>query len=88
MLRRHGVSHPATRILRAGDAWERVADRVGYPVVIKPVRGAGCERVRLARNERQLRHLFTRRPHHGGVESLVLQEYVPGQPASVSLPAT
>jgi predicted ATP-grasp superfamily ATP-dependent carboligase len=88
-LARHGVSHPTTRVLRpdrdGAMNWSAAAREVGYPVVVKPGRGAGCGGVCLARNARELHHAvrMARRASRSG--PLLLQRYVRGVPASVSL---
>lgn len=84
-LARFGVLHPKTRVLRSEEEWRISALEIGFPMVVKPARGAGCEGVSLARDARELRqavhgHFQT----HEGV-SLLLQRYVAGVPASVSL---
>jgi len=60
------------------------AQDVGYPVVVKPTRGAGCHGVCLARNARELR-LAVDMAGRGNGRPLLLQRYVPGVAASVSL---
>jgi len=90
-LARHGVSHPATRVLRRGG--DEMADgrtlarELGYPVVVKPEQGAGCGGVCLVRDARELRHAvdLARRATPRG--RLLLQRYVRGVAASVSLVA-
>ena len=103
-----GVSHPPTRALHRGSDASAIADEVGYPIVVKPRRGAGCEGVRLALNPGELRLAVRARPQvrlkaDATYESVrgvrlqpdlrgvrrepdrVLQQYVRGVPASVSL---
>ena len=88
-LARHGVSHPKTRVLCPGRDdgmdWSTAARELGYPVVVKPGRGAGCGGVSLARDARELRHAvgIARRATRSG--PLLLQRYVRGVAASVSL---
>ena len=53
-LARCGVAHPQTHPLRAGESAAAIAERLGYPIVVKPRLGAGCEGVRLARDRREL----------------------------------
>lgn len=84
-LARHGVPHPKTRVLRAGADWETAALRIGYPVVVKPARGAGCQGVSLARDARELRRAVDMAGRADGGGPLLLQRYVPGVAASVSL---
>ena len=88
-LVRHGLPYPETRLLRAGvaaNAELRAAAReMGFPVVIKPRLGAGCSGVCLARDRRELDHAVAvaRRSNPRG--SLLMQRYVRGVAASVSL---
>ncbi len=84
-LARHGVPHPKTRLLRRGVDWRTAAREVGYPVVVKPTRGAGCHGVCLARNARELRRAVDMAGRGNGRGPLLLQRYVPGVAASVSL---
>lgn len=84
-LARHGIPHPETRVLGPGVDPLSAAGEIGYPVVIKPWRGAGCEGVRLARNARELCQALADDPERGA--PLVLQRFVQGSAASVSLVA-
>jgi predicted ATP-grasp superfamily ATP-dependent carboligase len=89
-LRAHRVSHPDTRVVtpRGNDAkqWNAAAREIGYPVVVKPARGAGCGGVCFARNPRELQEAIetARRTTRG---PLLVQQYVRGVAASVSLVA-
>jgi tyramine---L-glutamate ligase len=90
LLTRHGVPHPNTRVLDPSRKdWTvdlKVAAReLGYPIVVKPARGAGCEGVSLARDARELRHAVSVARQFDGKGRLVLQRYVRGVAASVSL---
>jgi predicted ATP-grasp superfamily ATP-dependent carboligase len=94
-LARHGVPHPPTRVLHAdadpSTAWmarPRAAVRdLGYPLVVKPARAAGCQGVSLARDWRELAAAveLARRVQRAG--PVLLQQYVRGVAASVSLVA-
>jgi hypothetical protein len=84
-LARHGVSHPQTRALRRGAAGRTDARAMGYPVVVKPARGAGCHGVSLARDASELRRALDLADRRNGRGPLLLQRYVPGVAASVSL---
>ena len=61
------------------------ARELGYPIVVKPARGAGCEGVSLARDARELRHAVAMARQTDGRGRLILQRYVRGVAASVSL---
>jgi predicted ATP-grasp superfamily ATP-dependent carboligase len=84
-LARYGVPHPKTRVLRPGADRGRAAREVGYPVVVKPTRGAGCQGVCLARDARELSRAVDMADRANGKGPLLLQRYVPGVAASVSL---
>jgi tyramine---L-glutamate ligase len=84
-LARHGIPHPNTRVLRPGANWGKAAREVGFPLIVKPARGAGCNGVCLARNVRELRDALDIARRANGRESLLLQRYVTGTAASVSL---
>lgn len=79
-----GVPTPLTSLADPGTAVPAAQD-LGYPVVVKPVDGVGCEGVSLARDDRELGlalaliDLIEPRPR------ILLQRYLPGKPASVSL---
>jgi predicted ATP-grasp superfamily ATP-dependent carboligase len=96
-LARAGIVHPVTSVLRPGVNPRIAARRIGYPVVIKPARGAGCNGVRLVRHARDLRHALAeaeragrtghlRRPSVNSASTpLVMQRYIRGRAASVSM---
>jgi tyramine---L-glutamate ligase len=84
-LARYGVSHPPTRVLRPEADWGIAAREVGYPVVVKPARGAGCHGVCLARNPGELLRAVDMARRADGRGRLLLQRYVRGVAASVSL---
>jgi tyramine---L-glutamate ligase len=90
LLARCGVPHPKTRVIDLSrEDWKadlKIAARVlGYPLVVKPARGAGCEGVSLARDTRELGQAVATARRTNGAERLVLQRYVRGVAASVSL---
>lgn len=84
-LRGGGVHHPITRALRRGEDPVCGARDIGYPIVVKPARGAGSHGVGLARDPSGLRRAVdvARRATVGG--AVILQEYARGAAASVSL---
>ncbi len=84
-LARYGVPHPPTRVLRPEADWGIAAREVGYPVVVKPARGAGCHGVCLARNPGELRRAVDMARRANGRGRLLLQRYLRGVAASVSL---
>ena len=92
VLERHDVPYPRTRSLAfesAGRDWKSklktIVETVGYPMITKPRRGAGCESVWLVRNARELQKAVKAFRATLGAERLVVQQYVSGLAASVSL---
>ena len=84
-LARHDVPHPETRVVASASEASTAARDLGYPIVIKPRRGAGCLGVCLARSARDLAAAFRAADRASGSGALLLQRYVRGTPASVSL---
>lgn len=87
-LIRRGIRYPRTHVLRPGadwNEWKSAARALGYPVVVKPRRGAGCSGVYLARDARALRRGVAMARRASGRGSLLLQRFVDGVPVSVSL---
>ena len=80
-LIRHGISCPQTLVLKPGadwSLWKSAARTLGYPVVVKPRRGAGCNGVCLAPDARALRRGVEIATRANGKGSLVLQRFVAG----------
>jgi predicted ATP-grasp superfamily ATP-dependent carboligase len=117
-LARVGIGHPETSVLTPGVNARIAARRLGYPVVVKPARGAGCRGVRLAHHAWELAAAIDAAHHANGTglgrrsskseggpghrspksdgalghrssksegDLLVMQRYVRGRAASVSL---
>ncbi len=76
---------PAPRTMRVSPGAASVAAaRIRYPVVVKPLDGAGCDGVVLATDDDVLKRAL-RQPALRGAESILVQEYASGAAASVSL---
>ncbi|MFP4481952.1 MAG: ATP-grasp domain-containing protein [Thermovirgaceae bacterium] len=74
---------PSTVVSCTEDARE-AADKAGYPVVTKPLRGTGGEGSALLKSEKELEKYFRSvEGNHAG--QLVLQPFVEGFPASLSI---
>ena len=84
-LARLGIAHPETALIDRGMDARAVARRLGYPIVVKPARGAGCCGVRLARNPRELATALEAGDRASGTGPLVMQRYVRGRAASVAV---
>jgi len=59
-LARCGLPHPPTRVVHRHAEARAIADDLGYPVIVKPARGAGCGGVCLAKTPRDLQAAIER----------------------------
>ena len=80
-----GIRHPKTRRVAASNGAEAAAREIGYPVVVKPVCGAGSRGVCVAHDALDLRRAVDGARDAGGRADVLVQEYVRGAAASVSL---
>jgi predicted ATP-grasp superfamily ATP-dependent carboligase len=80
---RAGLPTPKTARVSQGAA-PVAAARLGYPVVVKPFDGAGCDGVGLATDERVLKRALEQ-PALREAEVILVQRYASGSAASVSL---
>ena len=85
LLKKSGIPTPETHVIRHSDDLAPLARHLGYPVVVKPLDGAGCENVYVARQETELRRVVAAAGRGTGREDHLLQPYVRGIHASVSL---
>jgi len=76
VLQRRDVEMPESALVRSREEAAAAAEEMGYPVVLKPCRGAGGAGVVLAERAEELPRLQ---------EEHILQRYVPGRVVSVSL---
>jgi predicted ATP-grasp superfamily ATP-dependent carboligase len=86
-FRAAGLPTPETRRVHRADLLPEAA-RFGFPLVVKPVDGVGCEGVCWVGSLEELvaAHELLTRPTRQ--EEILLQRFVPGDPASVSLLVT
>jgi predicted ATP-grasp superfamily ATP-dependent carboligase len=87
-LVRRRVPHPETRVVTTHAAARAAAAAMGFPLVVKPPRGAGCDGVGLVRSARELDPVLGDARRAAASGPLLLQRYVPGVAASVSLLVT
>lgn len=80
-----GVRHPETHALARDENPARIADRIDYPLVVKPARGAGSHGLRLVRRARDLAPAVDVARQSTDSGRILLQQYVRGAAASVSL---
>jgi predicted ATP-grasp superfamily ATP-dependent carboligase len=82
-FRQAGLPTPGT-IRVSPHAAPAAAARLGYPVVVKPLDGAGCDGVGLATDDDELKRALAQ-PALRGAGSILVQKHVSGSAASVSL---
>jgi len=87
LLRTLQIRHPRTRAMDGVADAARTARELGYPLVVKPARGAGSHAVSLVHGPGDLRRAVTLARSANRRGRVLLQEYVLGAPASVSLVA-
>jgi len=80
-----GIRHPRTLRLTRRQGLTRAAAKIGYPIVVKPARGAGSDGVSLVRDAREWRRAVSVARRVGNRGAVILQEYVRGIAASVSV---
>ena len=85
LLAAAGVSHPTTHAVTRRASAVRAANRMGYPIVVKPARGAGSSGVGLARSVRELLPALARARAAARTGRVLLQPRIDGLAASVSL---
>ncbi|MBI5956938.1 MAG: ATP-grasp domain-containing protein [Chloroflexi bacterium] len=83
-FRQAGLPTPVTRRTSFADT-PQVAREIGYPLVTKPVDGVGCEGVCLVANETELAAALAVLSRATRREEILLQSFVAGTHASVSL---
>lgn len=77
-----GLPTPNTRLVDVKSAMGE-AEKIGFPLVIKPVDGVGCEGVNLISDAASLQKALEKNGFYG--THLLLQRYIEGDHASVSL---
>jgi tyramine---L-glutamate ligase len=82
-----GVRHPVTRVPAPGADAARTASEIGYPIVVKPARGAGSHGVGFAAGASELDRAIAMARGAANGDRVVMQQYVDGIAASVSLVA-
>lgn len=84
-LKASGIPTPQTHLVRHSDDMVPLARHLGYPVVVKPLDGVGCQGVFVVRHETGLRRAVAAASRETGQEIQLMQPFVRGVHASVSL---
>ncbi len=88
-LKKRGLSTPKTVVLNINDNLvdieQAIKHELVYPIILKPVDGTGCSGISLVKEsqgiQRAVAKIKTQSPH----TRFIAQEYIEGDPASVSL---
>jgi predicted ATP-grasp superfamily ATP-dependent carboligase len=81
-LKRLGMTHPETEIVKNVDEAKAAAVEIGYPVVVKPIRGFGGAGIRTAQDSKQIERAFLEASSVS--KDLLVQEFINGVHASMS----
>lgn len=81
-LSRKGLYLPRSAVVNRSTSIRRSLSDFSFPLVIKPVKGVGCEGLKLIRNMADLHHYLLRAIRRYG--DVLVQEYIRGIPASIS----
>ncbi len=84
-LRARRIPTPETYQIGRSDDLAPRARHLGYPVVVKPLDGVGCQTVLIARRETELRPVFLSAVRETGQDTHLMQHYIHGVHASVSV---
>jgi tyramine---L-glutamate ligase len=87
IFRKAGLPTPPTRVVRPSYAPQAAAE-LGYPVVVKPLDGVGCEGLSLVSRMEELEPALEAAGKTSRRKEILLQSFVTGNHASVSLLAS
>jgi predicted ATP-grasp superfamily ATP-dependent carboligase len=87
IFRKAGLPTPPTRVVRPSSAPQAAAE-LGYPLVVKPVDGVGCEGLSLVNSLKQLHPALEAAHKTSQRKEILLQSFISGNHASVSLLAS
>lgn len=86
-----GLDIPRTFMFKAGDIDQiknTILEKTGFPVIIKPLNGAGCSGLSLVKNIQEVSGSIEKIVKDNLVTMIIVQELISGIPASVSLIST
>jgi len=81
-LKRLGITHPETEIVKNVDEAKTAAVEIGYPVVVKPIRGFGGLGIRTVQNSNEMERAFFEVSLVA--KDVLVQKFINGIHASVS----
>lgn len=87
-FKKHGILTPKTIVCRLNNPVEKVkadVNKLGYPVVFKPVDGDGCSGISLVNNSMQVKDALKALRMNTASKHFLIQKFIEGLHASVSL---
>ncbi|MBX5328932.1 MAG: ATP-grasp domain-containing protein [Candidatus Bathyarchaeota archaeon] len=81
-LKRLGIEHPVTTIVKNAYEARNAAEKMGYPVVFKPVKGFGGANIRTVQDSGEVERVFNQTSNAS--EYVLVQKFIDGIHASVS----
>jgi len=89
VLAKNHLPTPKTLVLSVKDDLAKVKrvvkTKLSYPIVFKPMDGVSCSGLSIVKKEAQIEHAIAKIKVPSAEENFVVQEYIEGQAASVSL---
>ena len=80
-LKRMNLPFPESKIIHDLNDGKKVAQDLGFPLILKPLTGFGGRAIRKVMDKKALREFFIKNQNR----KWLMQKYVPGTPASISL---
>ncbi len=81
-LKRLGIAYPETVIVKDVDEAKAAAVEIGYPIVVKPIRGFGGAGIRMAHDSEEMERAFFEASSTD--KNVLVQKFIDGTHASVS----
>jgi len=85
-LKRLDIEHPATVIVKNVYEAKDAAEKMGYPVVFKPVKGFGGTGIKTVHDSEEIKRAFNQTSNAG--KKVLVQKFIDGIHASISFLAT
>ncbi len=89
---RMGMNLPKTITCRVTDSMDQILtaikNKLGFPAIVKPAKGTSCQGLSIVRTEEQVLAAIEKIKTQALGDDLIVQEFIPGTPVSVSLICT
>jgi predicted ATP-grasp superfamily ATP-dependent carboligase len=91
-LEENGFSIPKTLVLENGMSIQQIkqsiTQKLNYPLIFKPADGVGATGLSIVKEDRQIGEALTKINIESGSKNFIIQEFIKGEPVSVSLIST